>query len=294
MKYNVNEFTELLKEKYKEPFEIRKFDGLSKPGIYYCGYCQNEYKFYEMGKLLSENRKHLCTHCFGSQYAEQSLELIKEHLELSFIKFGYKQNLHKPTIIYKCNSCNEITEKPYTEFIKYPTCIHCGNNSKRRTENTLETFLPKDFQLVGVYTNQYTKTLFRHSCGFIFKTRPKDLINGHSFCPKCSKKTSKGERSIINFLTINNIKFIKEKTFEWSNSKRYDFYLPQYNLLIEYNGIQHYKEVPRFRYSLQEQQEIDKWKLNAAKENNYEVLIIPYTDYNNIDIILAQRLKENT
>lgn len=293
MKYNFNTYVKLLQEKYNEPFEIKEYNGTSKPGVYYCGYCQKEYSIYKMGKLLSPDRKHICTHCFSSQYATQVLELIKIYPELMFIKFGYKENLHKPTVIYKCNKCNEITEKPYTEFIKYPTCIHCGENAKRRNNNTLNFVLPEGFELVGDYKDQYTKVLFKHKCGFIFNIRPKDLISGHSFCPKCSKKASKGERAIMEYLNNNNINFTKEKVFEWSNLKRYDFYLPEYNLLIEYNGLQHYKEVPTFKIPLKEQQAIDKWKEEMAIKNNYKILIIPYTEYNNINNILAQRLKEN-
>lgn len=294
MKYNLNEFIKNLKEKYNEPFEIIEYSGTSKPGVYICGYCEKEYSLYKMGKLLSENRKHLCSHCFASKKAEEVLLTLETIPTLDFIKFGYKENLHKPTVVYKCICCNEVTEKPHVEFLKYPTCIHCGPNAKRRTTNSIIELLPRGFEILEEYNGQYEKTLFRHECGFIFKVRPKDLINGHSYCPKCSKKASKGERKIIEFLSNNNIQFEKEKLFDWSDRKRYDFYLPDYNLLIEYNGIQHYKEVPNFFLPLEEQQKIDKFKENSAKEKGYSILIISYLDFNNIENILAQRLKENS
>ena len=294
MKYSLETFIKKVKEKYSEPFEIMLYNGSSKPGKYFCGYCKQERTLPKMGQLLDEKRKHICSHCFASKYAEDVLKVVEEESDLDFIQFGYKQNLHKPTIIYNCKKCGENTEKPYVEFLKYPTCIHCGSNAKRKTTNSIVLEVPKDFTLLEPYNGQYNKVLFRHNCGFVFSVRPKDLINGHSYCPKCSKKASKGERKIMSFLELNQIDFIKEKVFEWSNNKRYDFFLPKFNLLIEYNGIQHYKDVPNFSLPLEEQQAIDRWKEDKAKEFGFDVLIISYLDFDNIEDILAQRLKENT
>ena len=243
---------------------------------------------------LLKRKNHICSHCFASQYAEEVKELIEKSEQFKFIQFGYKTNLHKPTVIYFCRLCKEITEKPLVEFKLHPTCIHCGDNAKRRNEQTIKEILPGGFEVLEEYHNQYEKILFRHSCGFIFKARPKDLISGHSFCPKCSKKASKGERKIMNWLEQEKISFIKEKIFNWSDQKRYDFYLPEQNLIIEYHGIQHYKEIKDFFLPLEEQQKIDSWKEARAKENGINYLIISYLDFENIESILAQRLKEST
>lgn len=294
MKYSKEEFSQLVKNKFNEPFEILEYNGVSKSGTYKCGYCQETYSLGNMGRLLAESRKHICGKCFRSKYASQVLDIIEEESALEFVKFGYSQKLQKPTITYRCLVCLEESTKPYTEFLLHPTCIHCGKNSKRRTSGSLSLMLPEDFTLLSEYNGQYNKSLFRHSCGFIFKMRPKDLISGHSYCPKCSPKASKGERKIIHYLTTNNIQFQKEKVFSWSNNKRYDFFLPEQNLLIEYNGIQHYKEVPTFNRSLEEQQSIDKWKINQAEKYSINILIISYLDFDNIENILAQRLKEIT
>ena len=36
--------------------------------------------------------------------------------------------------------------------------------------------------------------------------------------------------------------FLTEKSFSWSNSCRYDFFIPKFNIIIEMNGIQHYEQ----------------------------------------------------
>lgn len=216
MEYNYNQFIETIKQKYpNEPFEIIEYNGTSKTGIYYCDFCKKEYRLTRMDKLLDPKRKHVCGHCFASQYAVQVLDYFQNNKDLIFNRFGYKYNLHKPTVIYTCAKCGEETEKPYTEFLKHPTCIHCGTNAKRLVTATAAQKLPKGFVFMGEYQGQYTKTLVKHiDCGFIFNIRPKDLFSGHSYCPKCSKKASKGERAIIEYLTRNNIQFIKEKVFD--------------------------------------------------------------------------------
>ena len=98
----------------------------------------------------------------------------------------------------------------------------------------------------------------------------------------------------MNWLEQEKIFFIKEKIFNWSEQKRYDFYLPKQNLIIEYHGVQHYKEVKEFFLPLKEQQKIDSWKEAQAKENGINYLVISYLDFENIETILAQRLKEST
>ena len=68
----------------------------------------------------------------------------------------------------------------------------------------------------------------------------------------------------------------------------YDFYLPEYNLLIEYQGQQHYEPVEHFggEEKFRIQQERDKKKRKMAQEKNIELLEISYLDYDKIQNIL--------
>lgn len=62
-------------------------------------------------------------------------------------------------------------------------------------------------------------------------------------------KGSNGEQIIATLLKEHDITYIQEKTFKDFRYKdtggipRYDFYLPDYNILIEYDGEQHFKPV---------------------------------------------------
>jgi len=77
----------------------------------------------------------------------------------------------------------------------------------------------------------------------IFLQSPDLHINKGNSCPRC--KASKGEKEIEYLLKQKKIKYISEHKFKNCKDKRllsFDFYLPDINLCIEYDGIQHFKK----------------------------------------------------
>lgn len=104
--------------------------------------------------------------------------------------------------------------------------------------------------------------------------------------------TSIGETNIQKILEQNNIKFEKEKIFNDLNSKenrffRYDFYLPEYNRLIEFDGIQHFEYTDsgwNTKENFEKTQQSDKIKNNYAKDHNIPLVRIPYWERDNITL----------
>ena len=114
-------------------------------------------------------------------------------------------------------------------------------------------------------------------------------------CPECSTSESRGERKIRHVLENNNINFEQECSFIDCRDKHplpFDFYLPDYNILIEYQGAQHYEVVERFGglagFILR--QKHDRIKLQYCLTHNIILLTIPYWDFNNIQNILHKEL----
>lgn len=171
-------------------------------------------------------------------------------------------------------------------------CPKCSGKAKKTTEGFKEElFLINPYiEVLGEYTNNATKILCRCKIDDSkwFPT-PNDLLTGRG-CPMCN--SSKGEKRIANYFKDNNIDFIPQKMFDNlvgvnGGSLSYDFYLPKYNLLIEYQGEYHDHSVPSqtdFEFALQ--QEHDKRKREYAKENNIQLLEIWYWDFDNIEKIL--------
>lgn len=298
-KLNKEEYQNRLNELFpNEPVELLEYTKASAPCTYKCLICGEEYKIYKAGDL--QRKKHLCNKCWygkgqGTQtkiYKQKALEIISEDGDKEFVEFGYNNKLSKPTIKFLCTKCNSVSEFQLIYFLKRHQCPHCSYNAKHFTTEGIQYRLPKEYTLLEDYKGTDSKVLIRHEeCGFIWKATIHDILSGCG-CPKCSKKRSKGERKISKLLEDWNLNYEAEKKFEWSGLKRYDFFLNDYNIIIEYMGIQHYKEVPHFTRSLQEQQAIDILKRNLALSHNIKYIEISYLDFDKLDMVLAQRLSQ--
>ena len=101
-------------------------------------------------------------------------------------------------------------------------------------------------------------------------------------------KTSSLEEHIISVLKKEKIKFQREKTYPdlKFGYYRFDFFLPQYNLLIEVDGAQHYKFSKLFHKKRQDflkAQERDRKKNSYALSHNIPLYRIPYFEIENIN-----------
>lgn len=107
------------------------------------------------------------------------------------------------------------------------------------------------------------------------KLTPHSHLQGQD-CPVC--KESYGEKEIRHFLDDNKIPYVNEKRFDdCKNKKRlpFDFYLPEHNICIEYDGKHHYE--PIFgEEQLKDTQRNDKIKNDYCVNNNIEMVRIKY------------------
>ena len=171
-------------------------------------------------------------------------------------------------------------------------CKICANNirNKKNTSNTIE-FIKKcklvhsdnyNYELV-----QYNKAIIKvciicKEHGVFYQT-PQNHLGGNG-CPKC--KTSMGERKVIKYLIEHNIKYEYQKKFIGCKRQNYlpfDFYLPNYNICIEYDGEQHYCIIKYWgdKDGFMKRQENDKIKTDFCKDNNIKLIRIKYNE--NID-----------
>ena len=108
----------------------------------------------------------------------------------------------------------------------------------------------------------------------------KHVKNG-TWCPMCNKE-SNGEKEISRILNELNVNYIREYLFSDCRGKkqplRFDFYLPDYNCCIEYDGEQHFihRETGIFENKLEKIKESEIIKTNYCKENNIKLIRIPY------------------
>lgn len=119
------------------------------------------------------------------------------------------------------------------------------------------------------------------SCGRQFEaTIDQVVLTKRHRCPYCSLLTSIYEQKVEQYLIDKNVNYVKQKTFDdcIANKRRcrFDFYLSDYNTVIEVHGQQHYYENNDFVLSLQEQKARDKYKQKYCEAHNIKYVEIPF------------------
>jgi len=186
----------------------------------------------------------------------------------------------------------------------YFKCSNRLNTSRNTKRKTTEQFVKEVFDLVGdeyeilgEYKNNKTKIKVRHDkCGNEWEVTPNDFIKGNR-CPIC--KMSKGEEKIAKYLTKFGIKYETQKEFGglvYLRPLKFDFFLIDRNLCIEYDGEQHFEPInfcgnkEQAEENFKNQQIRDKMKNEYCKDNGINLLRIKYTDFDNIKKILKKEL----
>lgn len=183
---------------------------------------------------------------------------------------------------HRCPFCSYKNRKP--SFVK--TDEQYKREVKKLTDN--------EYDVLGNYTNNKEKILHIHkTCGTKYLVRPNDFLQGYR-CPNCSSNNSaKGIKIIEEFLNKNNINYVKEKTFDsliYIHNLKFDYYLPEFNLLIEFDGQQHFvvRGNTKFNKDMSVRVKRDWIKNIWCNQNNIRLLRIPYSiSPNSINKILT-------
>lgn len=149
----------------------------------------------------------------------------------------------------------------------------------------------------GYYYTQYSSEKLDFKCpicGAIHRGKTISSIAKRGLSCPCSKCSSYPNRIMFWLLTENNIVFYNEKTFDWSDNRKYDFYIPDFNMIIEMNGIQHYKDCRHFtKHSLEYEQENDLYKKEMAINNGIKNYIIINASKSDFDFIKENIINSN-
>lgn len=218
-----------------------------------CNICGNEF--------WQEANSHLkgcgCIMCARNRQCYNNLEtFIKDAKKVHGDKYIYKEiNFSKKTDVIEiiCRKHGGFKTTPL-RHLQGHNCPHCAGNAKMTTED----FITKARQIHGdkydyskvEYVNFDTPVCIicgeKDDNGIIhgefWQTPHKHLSGG--CCSKCNE--FKLEREVRLLLEKNSIDYIfqtSKKDFKWLNRLSLDFYLPNYNIAIECQGIQHFEPV---------------------------------------------------
>ncbi len=239
-----------------------------------------------------------------SEVIEKSNIIHSHKYDYSLIT-EYNNNKTKYDIICKEHGVfNQSFDKHITSKQGCPKC-------KKNYKNTLSDFIENGKKIHGDiydYSNitEYINSKFKYDIickkhGIFKQCYNKHIIHEHG-CPKC--KDSKGVKKIKKILDILELKYETEKTFKGCKNKnllRFDIYIPQLNLCIEYDGIQHFKPT-NFSNKMSYEKtivEFDKLLINDKIKNDFcfinkiNIIRISYKEYKNLEDILLDKIKKN-
>jgi hypothetical protein len=199
-----------------------------------------------------------------------------------------KVNL-KNNINLKCNIDNFEWSANYNNFVNNKTgCPKC-NNVAKITQQYAEQIINErcckiNCILIEPFIFKTNKTKIRLKCNVcnnLFAPTYNGFIHGETGCGKCNQ--SKGELNVMNYLNSKNIKYIREYKFDNCKYKRklpFDFYLPENNTCIEFDGEQHFyvQNCWGGKNELNIIQIRDKIKNEYCKRNNIKLIRIKYNE----------------
>ena len=202
------------------------------------------------------------------RYPEQ-YQRSDRHIKITCPKHGPFPQLPSDHVQgHGCDKCRtdlaaERYRKDHETFLREARAVHGGK-----------------YKYLGVYTsNRKPITIICPEHG-PFTQKPVNHINRGQGCPTCSQ--SQGERAIALILEGLKIVYVREMKFEECRSKKplpFDFWLPDYNTLIEYDGEQHFVPDPFFGgdEGLKDIQHRDGIKNHYAKRTAKRLIRIKYS-----------------
>jgi hypothetical protein len=257
-------------------------------------------------ECLHDRWSDACASAKGNSFNEKFKPYEDEYIALS----KYERFNKKMKFKHKTCGC-EFERTPNSFFndknniynIKCPDCLknfilQMRTKTQDDFEKEVYDLYGDEYSVVGKYINNNTKVKMRHNvCNHVWDVTPSNFLShgNQTGCPNC--KTSKGERKIKQFLESNNIIFVPQKSFDGlvgigGKLLSYDFHVPYYNMLIEFQGKQHENPVDVFggQEQFKVQQEHDRRKREYARLHGITLIEIWYYDIDNIEDILLNYL----
>lgn len=209
-------------------------------------------------------------------------------------------------VVYDVNSSIVvITCKKHGDFNQRAGSHLAGNKCTRCARDefrlTTDEFIRNAREVHGdtydysrvVYTGNKNKVEIICKTHGSFFQKPNGHISSRQGCRFCSE--SRGEVAVESYLKEHGLKYIREYRIKPA-LYRYDFYLPELKVLIEFHGQQHYKPVEIFGGEIAYQSQIkrDAAKKKLARSNDLTLIVLSYLDLsdNSVKKALVRKLKK--
>lgn len=233
-----------------------------------------------------------CPVCYG--HIKHSYDEVKNIFESNGYKLLSDEYVNKDEKLEIMCPDGHIYFTSLNVFKRGFRCPQCSGKAKHTLEFIREYLNKYGYELLSTeYINANTSISMKCPEGHVFKMRFGEFKNNNRRCPVCS--SSSGALETASILDKLNIKYIREFKFDDCKFKAqlpFDFYLPDFNVLIEFDGGQHYKIIKHFGGfdGFVDRKIRDTIKNIYCKDNNIKLIRIPYWDFDNIEEILSREL----
>jgi len=296
-KLTTEKFIEKAREVHGNKYDYSKVEYI-KNNIDVCIICPIHGEFQQKPQYHLSGRE--CYYCGINKIKENKKYTTEIFIEKAKKVHGNKYDYSK----VEYNGSNEnvcIICPKHGKFLQTPAhhlsgqgCKDCSYDYKsqvRRKE--IDTFINEAEKIHGnkydysksEYINETTEIcIICHEHGEFYR-KPVSHLYKKAGCPICTETI--GEGKVREFLTKNNINFEAQKTFDWLKNVSklsLDFYLPDYNIAIEYQGEQHFRPVKFFGgcEKFNKQTKNDKIKKELCEKHGIKIFY--YSELDNIDI----------
>lgn len=244
------------------------------------------------------NHKQNCPKCIGkidniADFVKKANKKYNGIYDYSLVDYDKLKKDQKIDIY--CPRHGQFKQKPSSHIHGFG-CSKCGYNTLTNIE-FIKLANDKHGNLYDYSLCEYVnlKTKINVICKHhgVFNIKAKNHLYCLNGCPTCLN--SKGEKNIRKYLIDNKITFIPQKKFNNCRHIKplpFDFYLPDYNICIEYDGRQHLMPVEHFGGKNGYDQIIkrDNIKNDFCLKNNIKLIRISYKE--NIFEILDKKLND--
>jgi hypothetical protein len=220
-------------------------------------------------------------------------QLVSLHSGDAKILEPIRNNRGKKAYICECLTCHGVFDQEETQINIKTGCKICAGTQIQIGINDMWTTVPDVAKLLlnpedgykYTYGSQKEVNWLCPVCGEIIYNKPIARIYQRGLsCPVCGKTKSYPNRFMYSLLRYLNANFKDEKSFKWSCNKKYDFYLKDFNTIIEMHGKQHYDK-DMFNTPSEDIQKNDEFKKDIAKVNGIKDYIIIDSRYSNMEWI---------
>ena len=247
-----------------------------------------------------------CTHCIGRHKTTESFRLEVFNINPNIKINGEYINASTP-IECECLIDGIIWFPKPNALLNGQGCPECGRiASNKNSTKTNQEFVhqlgivnPDVIPLQEYVQAKIPILVMCKKCGYKWQTTPDNLLRGGS-CQNCS--ATNNEKKLEDILIRLGYHIERQKKYNDCRDRLplpFDIYLLNQNILVEYDGEQHYMPVnfggisnDEAEENLKKTQYHDAIKNKYCHQNNIPLIRVPYWEKNNLEEFIISRLKQ--